>query len=58
MMTGFEYLKYAIFYPEEDEPDYDGTHKGGVKTLRDDAPEWAWEQYNAHRKAEADGIAI
>lgn len=36
---------YLEFYPEEDEPDYDGIHDGGIKGISNDAPEAAKDAY-------------
>ncbi|MCD8042453.1 MAG: hypothetical protein LUH10_05255 [Tannerellaceae bacterium] len=54
--------KYIIFYPDEDEPDFDGVHYGGIKGTREDAPESAkkaFEEYQAELKeAEKNGIKL
>lgn len=34
-----KFWKYLEFYPFEDDPDYDGIHSGGIKGIRDDAPD-------------------
>ncbi len=42
MSIGEEFGKlwcYIEFYPEEDEPDFDGVHFGGIKGIRRDAPD-------------------
>ena len=53
---------YLIFYPEEDEDGFDGVHYGGIKGIRDDAPQSAKEafiKYQEERKrAEKQGKKI
>lgn len=57
---GIEFAKFAeyvIYYPDEDDPDFDGEHYGGIKGLSDDAPEdakyafrkYMYEYYEAQR---------
>lgn len=36
---------YLIYYPEEDEDDFDGIHYGGIKGIRDDAPAMAKKEF-------------
>lgn len=36
-----EFWEYLEFYPDEDEPGFDGIHYGGIKNLSNDAPETA-----------------
>lgn len=45
---------YLEFYPEEDEPDYDGIHDGGIKGIREDAPKAAKEAYLEYVKQQGD----
>ncbi|MCD7847530.1 MAG: hypothetical protein LUG49_05840 [Oscillospiraceae bacterium] len=49
---------YAIFYPYDDEPDYDGIHDGEIKGLRDDAPEEVKEEFNRDMELEHNGIKL
>ena len=52
-----KFAEYVIYYPDEDDPDFDGEHYGGIKGLSDDAPEEAkyafkkymYEYYEAQR---------
>lgn len=57
-----KWMDYAIFYPDIDEEGYDGVHHGGVKGIRDDAPEEIKKAYERDieiiRKAEAMGIML
>lgn len=54
--------EYAEFYPQEDEPGFDGIHYGGYKGLKPDAPESAvraWNKYVAMvEEAEKQGIKV
>lgn len=48
---------YLIFYPEEDESGFDGVHYGGIKGIKDDAPQSAKEafaQYQEEKKRATD----
>lgn len=36
---------YLIYYPEEDEAGFDGVHYGGIKGIKDDAPQSAKEAF-------------
>lgn len=60
MMIMPDWWEYAVFYPDVDEPDYDGIHSGGLKGIRDDAPQEmkdAYEQFlKDEAKAKADGV--
>lgn len=45
---------YLDFYPEEDEEGFDGIHDGGIKGIRDDAPDEAkkaFAEYQEKKKA-------
>ena len=45
---------YLIFYPEEDEPGFDGVHYGGIKGINDEAPaqaKKAFAQYQQEKQA-------
>lgn len=57
-----DFIDYLEYYPEEDEPDFDGVHFGGMKGLRSDAPESAikaWKEYTAMLKeAENKGFKL
>lgn len=52
-----KFAEYVIYYPEEDDPDFDGEHYGGIKGIADDAPEdakyafkkYMYEYYEAQR---------
>lgn len=46
------------FYPEEDEPGYDGIHDGGVKGISEDAPKAAKEAYKEYVKQREKDIKI
>lgn len=46
--------EYVIFYPREDEPDYDGVHDGGIKGLSVDAPEDVRKAFEQYLKEEAE----
>lgn len=46
---------YVIMYPYDDEPDYDGIHDGGIKGLRDDAPEEAKKAFDEYMEATHSG---
>ena len=41
---------YVIFWPEEDDKDFDGIHYGGIKAIRGDAPESAKEAFARYQK--------
>lgn len=45
------WYEYAIYYPGSDEPEYDGIHDGGIKGIRDDAPEIAKKSFEKDMKA-------
>ncbi|MCC8196256.1 MAG: hypothetical protein LIO49_05565 [Ruminococcus sp.] len=49
---------YVIWYPCDDDPNYDGIHDGGIKGLRDDAPEEVKEEFNRDMKLERSGIKL
>ena len=53
-----EWLEYAEYYPEEDEPGFDGVHYGGVKGVKADAPEWAKKAYEEDQRMQREGIKI
>ena len=36
-----EFWDYIEYYPEEDEPGFDGIHYGGIKGLNENAPDSA-----------------
>lgn len=61
-MTLYETAKvfwdYLEYWPEEDEPGYDGIHSGGIKGLKPDAPPEAREAYNAWIKAQRNGTKL
>lgn len=41
---------YLIFYPEEDEEGFDGVHYGGVKNIKEEAPQSAKEEFAKYMK--------
>lgn len=43
-----KFIEYVEFYPDEDEPGFDGIHYGGVKGIRRDAPESAKKAFAEH----------
>lgn len=43
---------YLVFFPYDDEPDYDGVHDGGIKGIRDDAPEQAKKAFEEWQKTQ------
>ena len=56
------FWEYLEFYPESDEEGYDGTHDGGIKGIREDAPSSAKEQFAEYQKklatAKENGIKL
>lgn len=56
MMLEPGWLKYAEFYPCYDEEGYDGEHDGGIKGLKEDAPEEAKREYLEYLKQKEQGI--
>lgn len=56
LMEISEYLEY---YPYSDEEGYDGVHDGGLKGIKDNAPDWAKKIfYEATKKEYKDGFII
>lgn len=53
---------YAEYYPDEDEPGFDGVHYGGIKGLKPGAPDSAVEAYARYvamiKEAEEQGIKL
>lgn len=45
-----EFWHFLEFYPEEDEEGYDGVHDGGIKGIKDDAPDSAKKQFAEYQK--------
>lgn len=43
-----EWLEFAEYYAYADEEGYDGVHNGGVKGMKEDAPEWAKKRYEKY----------
>lgn len=41
---------YLEFYPQADDPNYDGVHSGGIKGIAQDAPETAKEAFKKFQK--------
>lgn len=52
------FWKYLEFYPDEDEPGFDGIHYGGIKGIAPDAPNTAMEAFNEYQKAISGGIKL
>ena len=47
--TEFEkFAEYLIYFPEEDSPEFDGIHYGGIKGISEKAPESAKTAYAAY----------
>ncbi len=44
------FWNYLVFFPHEDEQGYDGIHDGGIKCIKDNAPEWAKKAYAEYLK--------
>lgn len=57
-----KFWDYLEYYPEQDEEGYDGIHNGGIKGLREDAPEEAKKQYAEYvkmqQRAKKSGIIL
>ena len=47
-----EFDEYLEFYPSSNEEGYDGIHDGGIKGLRDDAPESAKKAFQEYLNIE------
>lgn len=45
-----DFWDYLLFYPEEDEEGFDGVHDGGIKGIKDNAPDEAVEAYGKYLK--------
>lgn len=45
-----KFSEYMEFYPDEDEPGFDGIHYGEFKCLSDDAPESARKAFEEYEK--------
>ena len=66
MSIAFEAVRsfwdYLGYYPDEDEPGFDGIHYGGIKGLRKDATESARKSYKRYlemtQKAQKEGYAL
>ena len=56
-----KFWSYLEFYPDIDEPDYDGEHDGGIKGIRVDAPQSAKSAFAEYMKildeAREEGLA-
>lgn len=46
----YDFEKYLVYYPEEDQPGFDGIHHGGIKGIREDAPESAKAKFAKYQK--------
>lgn len=57
-----DFEPYIEYYPQDDEPGFDGVHYGGYKGLKPGAPDSAveaWARYVAMMKeAEKEGILL
>lgn len=57
-----DFWDYVEMYPEEDEPNFDGVHYGGIKGISDKAPDpakKAFAEYNEMlKKAQDNGQKI
>ncbi len=57
-----KFWEYVVFYPGMDEAGYDGVHSGGVKGIREDAPETAKKAFAEYQemcaRAKAQGLKI
>ena len=52
------FLEYLVYFPGEDEPEYDGVHDGGIKGFREGTSEAIIKQYSEHRQqAKERGVA-
>lgn len=49
-----DFWEYLEYYPEEDEPGYDGIHDGGIKGISENAPQSVKEQYAVYAKKQED----
>lgn len=58
MIRQQEFWQYLDFYPDEDEPGFDGVHYGGIKGIRDDAPETVKEAFREYQKTISEGIKL
>ena len=47
---------YLLFYPYSDEDGYDGIHEGGIKGLREDAPEEARKQFLEYLREKEEAV--
>ncbi len=45
-----DFWEYLIFYPYEDDEDYDGIHDGGIKGILEDAPNEAKQAFLQYKK--------
>lgn len=45
-----KFWKYLEYYPDEDEPGFDGVHYGGIKGVSNDAPESAKKAFTEYKK--------
>lgn len=57
-----DFKNYLIFYPDEDEPGFDGIHYGDIKGIREDAPESAKKAFAEYQewqeKLKKEGIKV
>lgn len=53
-----DFWDYIEYYPESDEEGYDGEHDGGIKGVRDDAPEEAKKAYRKYLAKNKEGVKI
>jgi hypothetical protein len=45
-----EFYPYLEFYPDEDEVGYDGVHNGGMKGIKENAPDNIKEEFEIYLK--------
>lgn len=53
MMLKPNFWDYLVFFPYEDELNYDGIHDGGIKGIKEDAPDWAKKAYEEYLKGQS-----
>lgn len=49
-----DFWEYLEYYPDEDEPGFDGIHYGGIKGIAEDAPEPAKKAFEKYREEQAE----
>lgn len=46
----YDFEEYLLYYPEEDQPGFDGIHYGGIRGIRENAPESAKAKFAKYQK--------